>query len=106
MEKQEILQKVQAENKDEMEIYINPMLLVFILTEILAVVFAINSVISGGRMTSYLILVSAPLGAGFLFRYIKTKKNFNLIMFIVCVVLTAGFLTAFALKSEIGEYYE
>lgn len=98
MEKQEILQKAQAENKDEMEIYINykSMLLVFILTEILAVVFAFNSVISGGRMTSYLILVNAPLGAGFLFRYIKTKKNFNLIMFISCVILTAGFLTAYA----------
>lgn len=98
MDKNEILEKARSENKDEMEIFImlKSMRLIFVLMEIFACFIAVNSAVNGKPWAVYLVIVNAPAGAGFLYRYIKIKKKFNLAMFICCVLATVCLLAFYA----------
>lgn len=91
MKKEEILQKAQLEKDDELITHINnkALFIIVILTVTLAAFTAIRKMLIGEPTSEYFVISNAPLASGFLFRLLKTKQKFNLVMFIINLTLTA-----------------
>lgn len=90
MNKEEILQKARLEKDDELVTHINnkALFIIVILTVILSAFTAVRKALIGEPAAEYFVISNAPLAAGFLFRLLKTKKKFNLAMFIITLALT------------------
>ena len=99
MEKEEILQKARFEKDDELITHINnkALFIIMMLTVILSVFTAVRKALIGEPAAEYFVISNAPLAAGFLFRLLKTGKNFNLVMLIITLALTAFAIAGMAL---------
>ena len=99
MNKEEILEMARNEKDDELITHINnrALLLIVILSVFMAVISAIGSALDGRPSAQYFVIVNAPLAAGFLYRFIKTKKRFNLVMFFVTLAQVFAALAGMAM---------
>lgn len=99
MNKEEILEKARLEKDDELINHINnkALLLIVMLTVFLTVSTAVRKVLGGEPAAEYFVIANAPLAAGFLYRFLKTKKNINPVLFFITLALTVLGIVGMAL---------
>ena len=99
MNKEEILEMARKEKDDELITHVNnrALLLIVILTVFMAAISAVGSAIDGKPASQYFVIANAPLAAGFLYRFIKTKKRFDLVMFFVTLAQVFAGLAGMAM---------
>lgn len=97
MNKEEILEKARLEKDDELINHINnkALLLIVMLTVFLTVSTAVRKVLNGEPAAEYFVIANAPLAAGFLYRFLKTKKN--PVMLFITLTLTVFGIVGMAL---------
>lgn len=89
MKKEEILAKAQAEKKDEMEVFISDksMRWTYLVMVMAAGIFTIVRSFHDLPIMDLTATVSLSVCAGQLYRYIKTKEKFSLIMVIAMAIV-------------------
>lgn len=97
MDRDEVLKKAQAENKDERELQVKDksMMWSYLVMVVLAAVFTAVRAGQGLPMMDLSATVCGSVCAGMIYRYIKTRERFFLVLaavtFIVAVVAAIRF---------------
>ena len=100
MNKDEILEKSRAENHDEREVAIRDRSLrwTLITMTVLSVAFACLRAYGGHSVTDLAVVVCGSVGVTFLYRFVKTKQVYFLVLSIVLLAVAVVSLIRFILE--------
>ncbi len=100
MNKDEVLEKSRAEKHDEREVAIRDQSLrwMLITMTVLSVVFASLRAYGGHSVTDLAVVVCGSVGVTFLYRFIKTKQVYFLVLSIVLLAVAVVSLIRFILE--------
>lgn len=100
MNKDEVLEKSRAEKHDEREVAIRDQSLrwMLITMTVLSVAFASLRAYGGHSVTDLAVVVCGSVGVTFLYRFIKTKQVYFLVLSIVLLAVAVVSLIRFILE--------